>query len=110
MPRQPTVLVTGSTRGIGAAIATEFTPRGCKVIAHGCRPRDGAIAADLANCGAPDTLWEQALERAGGRIDVLVNNAGVYAPNPLETSDIAWLDGWEDTLRVNLTAAAQLAR
>jgi NAD(P)-dependent dehydrogenase (short-subunit alcohol dehydrogenase family) len=55
-------------------------------------------------------LWEQALARSGGTIDVLVNNAGLFAPNPLESSDIAWLDGWEDTLRINLTAAAQLSR
>src|SRR5690606_37668662 len=33
-----------------------------------------------------------------------------FAANPLDASDIAWLDGWEDTLRINLTAAAQLSR
>jgi NAD(P)-dependent dehydrogenase (short-subunit alcohol dehydrogenase family) len=55
-------------------------------------------------------LWEAALEAAGGKIDVLVNNAGLFAANPLDGSDIAWLDGWEDTLRINLTAAAQLSR
>jgi NAD(P)-dependent dehydrogenase (short-subunit alcohol dehydrogenase family) len=55
-------------------------------------------------------LWEQALELAGGQIDALVNNAGIFAANPLDASDIAWLDAWEDTLRINLTAAAQLSR
>ena len=68
------------------------------------------IAADLAEPPAPQMLWEQALERAGGAIDALVNNAGLFAANPLDASDIAWLDAWEDTLRINLTAAAQLSR
>jgi NAD(P)-dependent dehydrogenase (short-subunit alcohol dehydrogenase family) len=56
-------------------------------------------------------LWEEALARtAHGQIDVLVNNAGVFEENPLDSSDIQWLDRWEDTLRINLTAAAQLSR
>lgn len=105
-----TVLVTGSTRGIGAAIATAIEARGARVLRHGSRPGADHIAADLTDPGAPQMLWEQALDAAGGTIDVLVNNAGLFQANPLESSDIAWLDGWEDTLRINLTAAAQLSR
>ncbi len=41
---------------------------------------------------------------------MLVNNAGLFDPNPLDGSDVAWLGGWEGTIRVNLTAAAQLSR
>jgi NAD(P)-dependent dehydrogenase (short-subunit alcohol dehydrogenase family) len=41
---------------------------------------------------------------------VLINNAGLFAAAPLDSSDIAWLDAWEETLRINLTAAAQLSR
>jgi NAD(P)-dependent dehydrogenase (short-subunit alcohol dehydrogenase family) len=55
-------------------------------------------------------LWQEALERAGGRIDVLINNAGLFRSCPLDASDIEWLDKWEETLRINLTAAAQLSR
>jgi NAD(P)-dependent dehydrogenase (short-subunit alcohol dehydrogenase family) len=99
-----TVLVTGSTRGIGAAIADALSARGCTVLGHGSRD------ADFSQPTAPQSLWEAALERAGGRIDVLVNNAGLFAANPVEASDIEWLDAWEDTLRINLTAAAQLSR
>jgi NAD(P)-dependent dehydrogenase (short-subunit alcohol dehydrogenase family) len=98
-----TVLVTGSTRGIGAAIADALSARGCTVLGHGSRD------ADFSQPTAPQSLWEAALERAGGRIDVLVNNAGLFAANPVEASDIEWLDAW-DTLRINLTAAAQLSR
>jgi len=99
-----TVLVTGSTRGIGKAIADALTARGCTVIGHGSRD------ADFAEPSAPQVLWQSALEQAGAPIDVLVNNAGLFAPNPIDASDIAWLDAWEDTLRINLTSAAQLSR
>jgi len=109
-----TALVTGSTRGIGAAIATALELRGVTVIGHGSRGRDGVIGADLAESTAPQALWEEALERAGqsgpARIDILVNNAGLFSANPLGASDIAWLDAWEDTQRINLTSAAQLCR
>ena len=105
-----TVLVTGSSRGIGAAIAAALTLRGVHVIGHATRPAPGSIAANFADPGAPQTLWDTALEAAGGQIDVLINNAGLFAASPLDSSDIAWLDAWEDTLRINLTAAAQLSR
>lgn len=55
-------------------------------------------------------LWEDALAQTDGQIDVLINNAGIFESNPIDSSDIAWLDRWEDTLRINLTAAAQLSR
>ena len=108
----PTVLLTGSSRGIGQAIAGALRGRGATVIGHSSRPSDhtDTIAADFADPPAPQGLWEEALERTGGQIDVLVNNAGIYAAAPLDLSDIAWLDAWEETMRINLTAAAQLSR
>lgn len=107
---RPVILVTGSTRGIGAALALALEARGATVIRHGRSVSAGVIAADLCAPASAETLWEQALAMAGGRIDGLVNNAGLFAANPIETSDIAWLDSWEETLRINLTAAAQLSR
>jgi NAD(P)-dependent dehydrogenase (short-subunit alcohol dehydrogenase family) len=107
----PTILVTGSSRGIGRAITEALRARGARVIGHSSLAEDAdTIAADFGHPPAPQVLWEQALDRADGRIDALVNNAGVFAANPLDVSDIAWLDAWEDTLRINLTAAAQLSR
>jgi 3-oxoacyl-[acyl-carrier protein] reductase len=106
-----TVLVTGSSRGIGAATAQALRARGATVIGHATSAVDGdTIAADFAEPVAPQMVWSEALERAGGQIDVLVNNAGLFEANPVDSSDIEWLDRWEDTLRINLTAAAQLSR
>ncbi|MFO1256675.1 MAG: SDR family oxidoreductase [Sphingomonadaceae bacterium] len=108
---QLTVLVTGSSRGIGAAIVTALKARGARVIGHASRAHDAeTIGADLADPTAPARLWHEALERADGRIDVLVNNAGLFAANPIALGDLEWLDNWEDTLRINLTAAAELSR
>ncbi len=105
-----TILLTGASRGIGAAARTALEARGCRVIGHAAQARDEFIAADFTDPQSPQALWETALDRADNTIDVLVNNAGLFSPNPLDGSDIAWLDGWEDTLRINLTAAAQLSR
>ncbi|WP_336986296.1 SDR family NAD(P)-dependent oxidoreductase [Altererythrobacter aquiaggeris] len=108
---QKTILVTGSSRGIGAAIRSQLEARGIKVIGHGSKAHDAAtIGADLSDPLAPAMLWDEALDRASGRIDAVINNAGLFAETALDVSDIAWLDGWEETLRVNLTAAAQLSR
>jgi len=107
----PTILVTGSSRGIGKAIVDALRARDVRVIGHATYAWDAdTIAADLAEPSAPQLLWERALELGGGTIDAVVNNAGVFAANSLDSSDIAWLDAWEDTLRINLTAAAQLSR
>ncbi|BBC72465.1 3-oxoacyl-ACP reductase [Altererythrobacter sp. B11] len=106
-----TILITGSSRGIGKAIADLLRSRGATVLTHGSTAHEpGMIGADLSDPPSPQLLWQQALEQAGGRIDVLVNNAGLFSATPLDSSDIAWLDAWEDTLRINLTSAAQLSR
>ncbi len=114
------ILLTGSSRGIGAATHAALTARGHTVIGHQTRARDAGtdgqamIAADFRDPLAAHRLWEEALQRANdlgdGTIDVLINNAGLFEANRIDRSDIEWLDAWEDTLRINLTAAAQLSR
>jgi len=105
------ILLTGSSRGIGAAARHALETRGGKVIGQATRSTAiDTVPADFGNPGAPQELWEAALARAGGTIDVLVNNAGIFVASPLDASDIEWLDAWEETMRVNLTAAAQLSR
>lgn len=109
--KQPRILVTGSSRGIGLATSHALQGRGAVVIGHASAAYDDeTIGADLAEPVSPQILWEEALDRADGRIDALVNNAGLFKACPLDASDIEWLDAWEETLRINLTAAAQLSR
>lgn len=105
------ILLTGSSRGIGAAARTALEARGAKVIGQSTSGDGSAtLAADFLDPQAPQALWEAALRESGGSIDILVNNAGLFDPNPVERSDIEWLDAWEDTMRINLTASAQLSR
>ena len=101
------ILLTGSSRGIGAAIFDTLVANGATVIGHGTR---SGIPADFADPAAPQALWTAALEQAGGAIDVLVNNAGVFEANPLDRDHDAWVGDWERTMRINLTASAELCR
>ncbi len=105
------ILLTGSSRGIGAAARTTLESRGARVIGQSTSgDGSGTLSADFREPPSPQMLWEEAMDLAGGTIDVLVNNAGLFAPNPIDRSDIEWLDAWEDTMRINLTASAQLSR
>ena len=107
----PTILLTGSSRGIGAAAASALRARGARVVGHASRTADAdTLAADLSDSAAPRALWDAALGRAGGTIDVLVNNAGVFDANPIARDDDEWLAKWEHDMAVNLTSTAQLSR
>jgi 3-oxoacyl-[acyl-carrier protein] reductase len=114
------VLVTGASRGIGAAVAQAFADQGDRVAVHygnSAGPAAGVLAAlpggghlmiqaDLADPDAVRGLVDQAAEGLGG-LDVLVNNAGVYAAQPVtEGTYEQWQAAWQHTLTVNLTSAA----
>lgn len=102
------ILVTGSTRGIGAAIASALpAPR---VVRHGTLDADGIIGADFTVADAAKALWEKALSAAGGEIDILINNAGLFDPVPLDSADDDWSAGWARGLAINLQAPADLCR
>jgi len=104
------ILVTGSTRGIGAAIVEALAGRATRVLGHGRTDGQDAVGADLAEAGAADRLWESALERLDGRIDVLVNNAGVFEPIAVGAPADEWQAAWGRTLQINLQASADLCR
>lgn len=117
------VLVTGGSRGIGAAIARAFADRGDRVAIHYGRSADAAesVLASLPGAGhvtvQADMTDPEAVRRAVdaaadrlGRLDVLVNNAGVFvASPPLTTSYEDWRDTWTQTLATNLSGAANAA-
>jgi NAD(P)-dependent dehydrogenase (short-subunit alcohol dehydrogenase family) len=102
------ILVTGTSRGIGAAIRQSLSAH--NVVGHSTRSGEGMVAADLADPEAVTALWWEAMGRLDGRIDVLVNNAGMFEATPIEQEDEAWLEGWDRTMQVNLTASAALCR
>lgn len=101
------ILVTGTSRGIGAAILSAL--EGEQAVGHSTGGGDGRIAADFSQAGAAEALWAQALDRLG-QIDVLVNNAGVFEASSIEEDHEGWLSDWERTMRINLTASAELCR
>jgi NAD(P)-dependent dehydrogenase (short-subunit alcohol dehydrogenase family) len=116
------VLVTGASRGIGAACARAFAAAGDRVAVHHGRnaalaeevasalPGSGhvVVGADLADPDAVRAMVDAAAEGLGG-IEVLVNNAGIFEPHPIvETTYEEWRAGWRDTLGVNLVGAANV--
>jgi len=118
-----TALVTGSSRGIGAAIALAFANAGATVVSHFGSYRDGAeealatipverkffIQSDLSLPGSARQLWKEAQEQVG-KIDILVNNAALNIETPIDGSDKQWDDGWDLTFRVNVLEPASLIR
>jgi len=116
-----TVLVTGATRGIGAAIVAALHGDGAHVIGHfghdrkaadtllaGFPERLGLVQADLRDRSAIKALWVEAQD-VSGKIDVLVNNAGIYVASPIG-DEAEWAKGWADNIQVNLQAPADLCR
>jgi NAD(P)-dependent dehydrogenase (short-subunit alcohol dehydrogenase family) len=104
------ILVTGASRGIGAATYALLKSHGHNVVGHSSKGSDELIAGDLADPGAPRDLWDTALAELDGRIDVLVNNAGIYEAVPDNATDEEWHAAWQRTLTINLQSAADLAK
>jgi 3-oxoacyl-[acyl-carrier protein] reductase len=110
-------LITGSSRGIGAAIAKRFAREGAKVVVHGRDSerlsavraeiaRNGGtvmqVSADVTEFSAIEAMRRQ-IEREVGPVDILVTNAGGSFTPPGPFEDISE-DGWRASVDGNLTA------
>ena len=104
------ILITGASRGIGAAAFALLKERGHRVVGHSSKGSDQLVAGELTDAAAPRKIWDSALYELGGRIDVLVNNAGIYEAVADDAPDDEWQAAWERTLRINLQASADLSR
>ena len=104
------ILITGASRGIGAAAHELLKSRSHHVIGHSTRGGGELIAGDLMDPQAPAAIWAEALDRFGGRIDALINNAGIYEAVSAEASDQEWRQSWQRTMQINVQAPADLSR
>src|SRR5689334_14884199 len=104
------VLITGASRGIGAAAYALLKSAGHNVIGHSSKGSDELVAGDLSKPSAPRNIWDTALAELDGKIDVLVNNAGIYEGVADNAADDEWHAAWNRTLTINLQAAADLSR
>jgi len=113
-------LVTGSSRGLGAAMAIALADAGADVVLHDrccsgeteraireqTAVRTTCLVADLMDRAATVQLVDQAVE-AMGKVDILVNNAGIIRRGP--AAEYADLD-WDEVLEINLSAVFRLCR
>ncbi|MGW4208996.1 SDR family NAD(P)-dependent oxidoreductase [Lentzea sp. NPDC004789] len=115
-------LVTGASRGIGAAVAHALAKNGHQVAVH---YRSGAaeaekVAESLAGTGHVTVQGDLGADQAGqivaetadrlGGLDILVNNAGVYFHHPIATTTFEeWQQAWRRTIELNLYGPADLA-
>src|SRR4029079_2836544 len=96
------ILITGASRGIGAAAYALLKKHGHRVVGHSTKGSDELIAGPLMDPAAPRNIWDTALDELDGQIDALINNAGIYEGVADNATDEEWHAAWQRTLTVNL--------
>jgi 3-oxoacyl-[acyl-carrier protein] reductase len=84
--------------------------KGHRAVGHSTKGSDELVAGDLSDSAAPRRIWDTALEELDGRIDVLVNNAGIYEAVADNATDDEWRAAWNRTMTINLQSAADLSK
>jgi 3-oxoacyl-[acyl-carrier protein] reductase len=114
-----TALVTGASGGLGSAIAKALAGQGARLAVSGSNAEKlenfrrslggdhAAVACNLSDGAAVDQLVPQALEALGGKLDILINNAGVTRDNLLMRMKD---EEFEEVIKINLEAAFRLMR
>jgi 3-oxoacyl-[acyl-carrier protein] reductase len=116
------VLITGAAGGIGSATARAVASAGARVVLHDLDAAGPvrnladelgdlalSVGADLTDPRTTPRLWRESVDWRG-RVDVLVNNAGIYEPAGADGELDAWTASWERTLRICLVSPATLCR
>ncbi|KZS55060.1 NAD(P)-dependent dehydrogenase (short-subunit alcohol dehydrogenase family) [Rhizobium sp. BK226] len=117
-----TILITGASGGIGAAIAERLSAEGARPVIQYGRDREGAealhrrlggdgliVQADLSRPDGAFALWRDALA-AAGRIHAVVNNAGIRNEISIDADPSDWRAAWQKEFQVNFFAAADLCK
>ena len=116
-------LVTGGGQGIGAAIVHRMVQLGGAAVLHDVRATGAAaevqnqlgaerchiVPGDLSEKGVAAAVFDRAVNWQG-RIDIMVNNAGIYEPADVDDPYEAWSKSWQRTLQVNLVASGDFCR
>jgi NAD(P)-dependent dehydrogenase (short-subunit alcohol dehydrogenase family) len=102
-------IVTGGAQGIGAAIAAGLRKEGAEVVVADLNPPEGGIRADVANEEEVERMVSETRERHG-RIDVLVNNAGLYATLAMRPFTEIPLEEWRRVMDVNVASVFLTSR
>lgn len=116
------ILVTGSSRGIGKAIARQLAKSGARVAIHYNSNSEDANAlvrelgnqseafqADLKRPNGVASLFNTVIAEFG-HLDVLINNAAISVSSAISKDDEEWMDDWSKTIAVNLNAVALLCK
>ena len=112
------ILITGTSRGIGKALTTHFLSKGHTIIANyhstrmyisfAYRSNVLPIQGDITDKDFLITMVNE-IQNRYGKIDVLINNAGVCGPLKIQDSDLcAWASTWQAMFAVNLFGAVNL--
>lgn len=116
------ILVTGASRGIGRAIATQLSESGAEVLIHYNKNLEEArkLQSNLKNTShlvhvdlsdlSQVVGWIPKLVEKYGNIDAVVNNAGIAISSPDDLSTLEWLSAWQQTMDVNTTSLAIICK